>query len=143
MRQGGSELQANGEASGTRQVRDIALPVHGDRTAVEFAVRAPVHKVVAVRVVLPVEHVEDIEAGVDLRVATDVEILGELQGDIAVAPDIATEQELRTAGRRSHRDAVGTVGFNLAIAGCGVLRKRSRKSQLDRTGDAPRQVDRT
>ena len=117
----GSELGADFEGHRAWEVIDVTGLVDRD-VRVELAVAAKA--VIRVRrVVLEVEGVDQVDARRQLEVLVDGKVPAGLQVHRAVAPDIATKQELaRTRRRDAHLLTGRAVAVGVAIAGDGVDR---------------------
>src|SRR6201991_3387731 len=134
----GLELEACGEAGGARHERDVARVVVLHRKAVRTDGWGVVDEV------LPVEHVEDVEADIELGlvVLADHEILRGLDVDVAIAPDLAADEELRALHRPCDRTRTLTVAVDHARrTQYAVIRHRGRHGQLGRQRDAPGRIE--
>src|SRR6185437_2164621 len=142
------ELQPHGYPERARVTADVAVRVVDDRDLVHLAIRAEILDIIDV--VLPVEGVDQVDAHVGAQVSVDREVLGGLEVDVAVAEDLAADQETAVA-RREDADAlaapaVGRIPVHVRRDGAETgqvdIRIRRRQRQLGAHHEAPRAIQR-
>src|SRR6185437_10602835 len=145
----GSEFQAHRHLERARIAADVAGRVVDDRNPVHPAVGTPRLQVTDVDV--PVEGVDQVDAHIRAERAVEREVLGGLQVDVAVAENLAADQEAAVAGRK---DADRLVAAPIERAMIDVRRRRAvagqvdvgigrRQRQLGAHHKAPRSIERT